>query len=73
MPLTLCVLCPKGALINLDLRWRKVASLGQGKREDLSHACVVYNGSILLMGGQGEGEQVRSDDPNFVEHISNNI
>ena len=52
----------------LHLRWRKVASLGQGKREDLSHACVVYNGSILLMGGQGEGEQVRSDDPNFVEH-----
>jgi len=39
-------------------KWRKVASLGQGKREDLSHACVVYNGSILLMGGQGEGEQV---------------
>ena len=35
-----------------------MASLGQGRREDLSHACVVYNGSILLMGGQGEGEQV---------------
>ena len=62
------LLIPKGAVIQLDLRWRKVASLGQGKREDLSHACVVYNGSILLMGGQGEGEQVRSDDPNFVEH-----
>ena len=35
-----------------------MASLGQGRREDLSHACVVYNGSILLMGGQGDGEQV---------------
>ena len=39
-----------------------MASLGQGRREDLSHACVVYNGSILLMGGQGEGEQVIQDD-----------
>ena len=43
----------------VESRWRKVASLGQGRREDLSHACVVYNGSILLMGGQGEGEQVK--------------
>jgi len=24
---------------------------------DLSHCCIEYNGSILLMGGQGEGEQ----------------
>jgi N-acetylneuraminic acid mutarotase len=39
-------------------KWRKVCSLSQGRREDLSHACVVYNGSILLMGGQGEDEQV---------------
>ena len=46
----------------VESRWRKVASLGQGRREDLSHACVVYNGSILLMGGQGEGEQVIQDD-----------
>ena len=44
--------------MKVESRWRKVASLGQGRREDLSHACVVYNGSILLMGGQGEGEQV---------------
>ena len=49
---------PQFAEFKVDFRWRKVASLGQGRREDLSHACVVYNGSILLMGGQGEGEQV---------------
>ena len=36
-----------------------MAGLTQGRREDLSHACVLYNGSILLMGGQGEGEQVK--------------
>ena len=48
----------------LDFRWRKVAGLTQGRREDLSHACVVYNGSILLMGGQGEGEQVKKMQKN---------
>jgi len=37
-------------------KWRNVSSLGS-RREDLSHCCIEYNGSILLMGGQGEGEQ----------------
>jgi len=39
-------------------KWRKAGSLGLGRREDLSHSCTIYNGAILLMGGQGEGEQV---------------
>ena len=55
----------------VNFRWRKVASLGQGRREDLSHACVVYNGSILLMGGQGEGEQVIKSQKEKSQSIQN--
>ena len=40
----------------VDGRWRMVADMTNG-REDLSHSCVVYHNSIVVMGGVGENEE----------------
>jgi len=38
-------------------KWRMVAEMNS-RREDLSHACVVYNNNIVVMGGVDDNETV---------------
>ena len=40
-----------------DGKWRMVAEM-PSRREDLSHACVVYNNNIVVMGGVDDNETV---------------
>eukprot|EP00092_Neocalanus_flemingeri_P017964 GFUD01019440.1.p1 GENE.GFUD01019440.1~~GFUD01019440.1.p1 ORF type:complete len:353 (+),score=129.81 GFUD01019440.1:92-1150(+) len=38
-------------------KWRKVADMNS-RREDLSHACVLYNNNIVVMGGVDDNDTV---------------